>query len=261
MFSTIVGAHYIENNNQGRLSISMSTNFESSGYQVIDNYLSLEECQHLLALISAYRENNEPVEIHRPMKERSLRYNVIDGDKIKADFPEVWQLYQEKVFNQINEINTKHFIPLENTRVGVNINIMSARRSEYRWHYDRARVTAILYLNEVSGGETVLYPNYRILLRRKYLKGLQRFLDWCLRIKIIRAVLRKKTVVSPIPGRMVVMRGNRCWHSVRPVHGDTDRINIILVYDLPGADFPMEKGLDSYLYTQKKQTSSDPNYG
>ena len=30
---------------------------------------------------------------------------------------------------------------------------------------------------------------------------------------------------------------------------------------IPGAQFPMEKSLDMYLYTQDKQTSSDPNYG
>ena len=239
----------------------MSTDFESSGYQVIDNYLSSQECEQILALIAAYREQHDLPEIHRPLKGRSLRYYVIDGDRIKADLPEIWRLFKKSVLDQINEITTKQFVPLENTRVGVNINIMPPHRSEYRWHYDRARVTAILYLNDVSGGETVMYPNYRILLRSKNLKWLQRFLDRVLHIKILRAVIRKKTVVLPSPGRMVVMRGNRCWHSVRPVHGDADRVNVILVYDLPGTEFPMEKSLDSYLYTQKKQTSSDPNYG
>lgn len=37
---------------------------------------------------------------------------------------------------------------------------------EYRWHYDRNAVTAILYLNEVPGGETEIFPNFRLVFRR-----------------------------------------------------------------------------------------------
>jgi hypothetical protein len=36
---------------------------------------------------------------------------------------------------------------------------------EYRWHYDRNAATAILYLNEVPGGETEMFPNYRLVFR------------------------------------------------------------------------------------------------
>jgi len=56
------------------------------------------------------------------------------------------------------------------------------------------------------------------------------------------------------------MRADRCWHSVRSVIGDRERINIILSYDLPGTEFPTAEGLDSYLYTQEEARSSDPNY-
>ena len=56
------------------------------------------------------------------------------------------------------------------------------------------------------------------------------------------------------------MRGDRCYHSVRGVTGDVERVNIIFSYDLPDAEFSMEEGLDSYLYTQEQQRSSDPNY-
>lgn len=67
--------------------------------------------------------------------------------------------------------------------------------------------------------------------------------------------------VSPKVGRLVMMRADRCWHSVRSVLGDRERVNIIASYDLPGTEFSTEEGLDSYLYTQEEQQSADPNYG
>ena len=118
-----------------------------------------------------------------------------------------------------------------------------------------------LYLNEIEGGETVLYPNYRILLGNRYPIVAQQILDRILHIKVMRRIFGEKTAISPRPGRLAIIRGNQCWHSVRSVEGEQDRINIISAYDLPGAQFPMEESLDSYIYTQEEVVSSDPNYG
>ncbi len=235
--------------------------FESMGYQVIEDFLSLAECQDLLDLIAGYREQYDLTEIYRPMKPRSLRYCVIDGEQIKQHLSKIWTLYQGAVNERVNKLTSTEVVPLTNTRVGVNVNIMPPGRSEYRWHYDRVSVTGILYLTAVEGGETVLYPNYRILLENRDRMRVQRMLDRLLQVRMIRDTLREKTVVTPHPGRLAIQRGNRSWHSVRPVRGNHERIAIILAYDVPGAQFPMEKSLDSYLYTQEKQTSPDPNYG
>ncbi len=51
-----------------------------------------------------------------------------------------------------------------------------------------------------------------------------------------------------------------CLHSVRPVRGAEDRINLILAYDEPGAPFAIEENLDTYLYTEQASAVSDPNY-
>ncbi len=106
----------------------------------------------------------------------------------------------------------------------------------------------------------MLYPNYRILLEDPRRVRLQSLLDRALQLRVIRGAFGKKVVVEPRPGRLVVMRANRCWHSVRGVRGSSERINVILSYDVPGAEYPMERGLDTYLYTQEKTASSDPNY-
>jgi hypothetical protein len=49
--------------------------------------------------------------------------------------------------------------------------------AQYRWHYDRNAVTGILYLNEVSGGETEMYSGCRIYLGRYKDTIAQRWLD------------------------------------------------------------------------------------
>ena len=235
--------------------------FESSGYQVFDDFLSPKECQAFLDLIATFREQNKLPEIHRPLKNRSLRYSVIDGDSIREQLAEIWTLYHEKMKELVNDLSPHEVVPLANTKVGVNVNIMYPGRSEYRWHYDRNAITCILYLNAVEGGETVLYPNYRLLLSSRTPVFVQKMFDWILQTRIMLRIFGKKSAISPRPGRLAIIQGNRCWHSVRSVQGDGDRINIICAYDFPGAQFLMEKSLDSYLYTQEEMVSSDPNYG
>ena len=232
----------------------------SNGLVLVDDFLDPEDCEKLLAEIGHHRQHNGLAEISRPMKGRSLRYLVIDGEKIRANLPSVWKLYRGAANQLVNGLAGASLEPLQNIKAGVNVNVMPPGRSEYRWHYDRTAVTAILYLNQVEGGETELYPNYRILLNGKQHSRLQLTLDRFLRTSAVRRLFGTKQIVEPHPGRLVVIRGNRCWHSVRGVEGSEDRINIILAYDDPDARFGMEAGLDSYLYTDETPSTKDPNY-
>ncbi len=234
---------------------------ESVGYQVVDNFLTDEQCRLLLEKIAAFRQHHSLPEIHRPTKGRSLRYHVINGEQIQESLPRIWELYTGEVNELVNESLGFPLEPLANTRAGVNINLMRPNQSSYRWHYDRACVTSIVYLNEVEGGETELYPNYRLLLEKGKNTAVQQALDNFIHIKPIRNVFGNMVRVSPKVGRLIMMRADRCWHSVRSVLGERERVNIILSYDIPGTEFPTEEGLDSYLYTQDEQQSTDPNYG
>lgn len=231
------------------------------GYQIVDDFLSAEDCQSLLETINEFREGHTLPEIHRPTKGRSLRYHVINGEQIQGSLPGIWDLYTGQVNESVNESLGFPLEPLANTRAGVNVNLMRPNQSSYRWHYDRACVTSIIYLTEVEGGVTELYPNYRILLEKGKNSTLQRVLDKFIQIKPIMNTFGNFVQVSPKVGRLVMMRADRCWHSVRSVLGERERVNIILSYDYPGTEFPMEEGLDSYLYTQDEQQSADPNYG
>ncbi len=232
--------------------------FEKRGYLTINLFDETEQCKEFLNLISSYREQYELTEIYRPNKERSLKYFVINGEEIETNLPKVWKLY--KSINQlINQVGNYNFVPLANKVATVNINIVNPG-GEYRWHYDRNRITALLYLNTVQGGEIEIYPNYRIKLNSQRFTFLQRYLDAILKHKFIRNLLSKKITISPLPGMMILIKGDRCLHSVKAVEENQERINIVMAYDVPEAQFPIEKELDSYLYTNNKQVVSDPNY-
>jgi hypothetical protein len=77
---------------------------------------------------------------------------------------------------------------------------------------------------------------------------------------MMRYLFGKQVLIEPRQGSLLLMPGNKCLHSVRPVRGKKDRINIILAYDAPDADFIIERKLDAYLYSQEQEAASDPNY-
>lgn len=235
-----------------------SKDFTANGYSLIENFLSARECERLLSSIENYRKQADVPEIYRNARGRSLRYRVIDGEKIKQNLPEVLEIYRN-VNELVNRITRHNLVPLGSEKVACNINIMNGGGT-YRWHYDRNAVTAILYLNDAEGGETECYPNYRIFLPRARFSTLQRWLDRFLQINPVRRIFGKLLVCRARQGRMLIMRGDRCLHSVRPLTGTGERINIIMSFDAPGAGFAVAENLDSYLYTADSAQTSDPNY-
>jgi 2OG-Fe(II) oxygenase superfamily len=229
--------------------------FQKQGYAVQDQFFSVAQCNHFLEMITQFRQGQGQVlpEIHRKVRGRSLRYKVIDGEKIEQHLPKIAQLYRQ-INELVREISNQDLVPLDNKKVGVNVNI-TERGGTYQWHYDRNAVTVLLYLNEVTGGELEFYPNYRIFLKNKGPNFLQQCLDNLLRVGVVRDLFGKKVTVKPAPGRLVVMKGNRSLHSVRAVEDDKERLNIVLAYDIPHATFHAEKQLDAYLYVPEPMGS------
>src|SRR4051812_35784515 len=180
--------------------------FRSSGLHLADGYLSQAECAALLDSIASYRQKYGDVQVSRDGTTRPLRYSVIDGVQVKEYLPEITKLY-EHANNLVDDVAGLTLTPLENERVGCNVNIMGAGNT-YRWHYDRNAVTAILYLSEVEGGETECYGDYRILLGDKKFSKLQKSLDDVLQFRFVRGIFGKRVVIPPKTGRLLVMRGD-----------------------------------------------------
>jgi hypothetical protein len=55
------------------------------------------------------------------------------------------------------------------------------------------------------------------------------------------------TAVTPAQGTFVALRGNTTLHSVRPVRGEQDRVNLVVAFDRPGSDSTRQT-LNAYLY-------------
>ena len=229
-----------------------------SGCRVWEEFVTGDQCAQLLSRVHDYRSRHAVPVVERADGELPLRYAVIDGDRIAEHLPEVWHIYQ-RVTRLVKSLWPDEIEPLADRKVACNINITEPGGS-YRYHYDRNAVSAILYLNEIEGGETECYPGYRIALARARYTTLQQKLDGVLRNKFVRAVAASQLLVRPRPGRLLLMQGNRCLHSVRPVLGPTDRVNIVMAYDRPNARFEIADDLNAYLYSTAHSSASDPNY-
>ncbi|HEX3685175.1 MAG TPA: hypothetical protein VHU83_21750 [Bryobacteraceae bacterium] len=225
---------------------------------LVPGYLSHDDCEKILDSVRQFQKSNTLPLIHREVAGRSLRYFVIDGDVVHEALSQLVDIYRE-----VEQVVKHHFgsqlTPLRNRAASVNVNV-TPPGGEYRWHYDRNAVTGILYLNTVSGGETEMYPGYRIHLGGWKNSRAQRWLDALLRWPPLLKVSRKRTLVTPAQGLLLIMRGDRCLHSVRRVEGAQDRINLVMTFDLPEAQFRVEENLDPYLYSKKPAPSFDPNY-
>lgn len=225
----------------------MRREFLKKGFLILDHFLTPEQCVHFLDQIASFRQNHSLALIHRADGERPLHYKVINGENIEQCLPEIQALYQQ-LGEMTTAISGAEMVPLNNKKVGVNINI-TPKGGTYRWHYDRNAVTVLLYLNKVRGGEIEFYPRYRLFLNDRGPAFLQRLFDRILQTELVRKVCGRKVAVMPDPGRMVVMCGNRSLHSVRPVEEAQERVNIVMAYDT-GKRQPLlvRQSLDQYLY-------------
>lgn len=221
------------------------------------NFLSAEECEKYCASVAALDRSKGLPLVERRVRERSLRYKVVDGLTIAEALPDIDDLTR-RVEEALERVCGPGLVPIDDVLAARNINV-TPPEGEYRWHYDRNAATAIIYLNEVPGGQTELFPNYRLLIRGGHYQRVQRWLDETLRLRLIRRLFGHQMLVEPHQGTLLIMRGNTTLHSVRAVLGTNDRIAVVLAYDFPGLGH-QRRALNSYLYTSASPSEGDPNY-
>ena len=223
------------------------------------HFLSQSECSSMLESILWLMQNVPVPHVFRKCGERSLNYQVIDGHQIAEHLPAVTRL-SRRIQELAQEFSKIPVAPLANPRVAINVNITQPG-GEYRWHYDRNAVTAILYLNEVVGGEIEMFEDYRILLESHRFTLAQKVLDETLLSRIFRWIFSSRQhLIKPKAGELIIMKGNRCLHSVRRVRGNIDRVCIVFAFDTPGKRHSVDATLDAYLYSNEFLSTKDPNY-
>lgn len=222
-----------------------ATSFWRKGVEVVPEFLTAAECENLLSAITDYRRTHELPVIYREEKGRSLNYMVMEGWRFHEALPEA-EAIVERIRRQLESICGESLVLIDDARAACNVNI-TPPGGEYRWHYDRNLVTALVYLNGVEGGETDMYPNYRIMWPWVWPRKMQAFLDRLLFNQGIRALMGHPTAVTPAQGTFVALHGNTTLHSVRPVRGEEYRVNLVVAFDRPGSD-SKRRTLDAYLY-------------
>jgi hypothetical protein len=123
--------------------------------------------------------------VHRPRRRRPLQYQVIDGSDFDDLGPGATGLVG-RVQSRVEETRRDALAPIDDHRAACNVNVTPPGR-QYRWHDDRNRTTALIYLNPVRGGETELCPNYGIRLPDGRPVMAQRVLDRLLMAEPVRA--------------------------------------------------------------------------
>ena len=224
------------------------------GVEILEPYISASVCRVLLDELDEYKALHDLPMIERIQSGRSLRYRVIDGDCVFESLPAIVSLYRD-VLALVRTVDPA-LEPLSNATASLNVNF-TPPGGEYRWHYDRNAVTAILFLNAVEGGETEMYPRFRVHLRRWKDRPIQGVLDAVVQRF---ASFIQPLVITPSPGKMILMHADRCLHSVRKVEGNEDRVSVIMAFDPPRTVFSPQHDLDSYLYSGSAAPRRDPNY-
>ena len=226
----------------------------SDALLIKDQFIDARTAARALDVIEKFRSEFPLPIVSRPSGQRPLVYSVVDGFQILEYLPEIGALHRKST-QLVKELFGDSIEPLADQQVACNINITQPGGS-YRYHYDRNAITAILYLNETSGGETECYPNYRLRVPSIAQYGADRVCE----NRVVRWVFGHQVLVRPRTGRLLIMRGKDCLHSVREVEGDRDRINIVMSYDVRGARFANADRLNSYLYRPESIDKRDPNY-
>ena len=240
------------------LDASSQQLFNKVGLYSDDDFLSVDLCRQLLAKIQIKQTQHALPVIKRKMSGRSLDYQVMDGKFIQQHLHGVGEL-APFVIQRAQSLCDNRIHSLRNSTAAINVNILH-KGGEYRWHYDRNAITAILYLNEVEGGETELLPNSRNHLGPLKRSFLQRWLDQRLINKVTKDGESNLIKIAPKAGRLVIMKGDSCLHSVNAVLSDTARYNLVFSFDSKETSYQAKKNLDPYLYTVEKLPAFDPNY-
>lgn len=224
--------------------------FERDGLLVVDSFVTARACEEIVAAVDDLHARNRLIQVDRVGRSSVSRFATINGDELERAIPRVSELYAE-VGGFVRRIACPDLVPLENRSIGLSINVTGPGQ-QFAMHYDRNAVTAVIYLATVTeGGQMECYPRSRVLLGSRdtpFGGRLQTLLDLCTKSTAWKLLSGQRRMVSPVAGRMLVFRGNRCLHGVRPVQGAATRYSLQLAYDMPTTSFGRSETTDYYGY-------------
>jgi hypothetical protein len=165
--------------------------------------------------------------IDQRSEEHVLRYRVVTGEVVRAEWPNLFAVYESPglrawvaaVSGVAATYTSSHL------QSAININALGEPGEIYRWHFDAAGFTLLLYLSDSStedGGELEMRADDYV------------------------------QTMLPTAGTVVLMDGTRCMHRVSPILRQHERISIPMVFTAD-ANHERPAGLDDYLYDQRSR--------
>ena len=238
--------------------------FQKKGYVVIDDFLSASEIRQILDSIEAYRAaGREVLQVDQRSMVRKQIFKTITGDECEQHIALLGDLWRNRILELSKQLSGVDLLPINDTTIGLNCNI-TERSGVLSFHYDRNEVTGILYMQGCNGGALECYPHFRWLLPNRYrwhMKQLQRVFDVLWRTPLALWLAKKRReLIAPKAGRLVIMRGPLALHRVQPVEEGPNRIAAVLCYDRPEVKWEKWNSKDNYVVLSRKGQKAPARY-
>lgn len=154
------------------------------------------------------------------------RYEVIDGDQIRASMPDIISYEQTRIRPAVENFAGIPVQLLDSPRRSMRIQKYSSRNHGFRWHFDGHSYVAILTLKNGNLGETHLIQERLSSILRYFLYPLYPF-------DMIFSLAPYARILSE-PGSLFLFRGQRLLHRGVTMKEGGERILVVYTYDESG---------------------------
>ena len=220
---------------------------QRDGYLYQENVVPWEWCD---AMLNDFNEANY-FQVDRKFDWLTVKFATLNGQDLSQSVRFTTEIY-EKIESVVSYLSQRPYRRLNNTKIGLSMNLMSPG-DVFSRHFDRHRVSFLVYLNQVEGGDLLLWPFVGMGLQnqswRRFCNNFSyRLADWF-----------KPVRIGPKQGA-VLMFTNRCLHGVDKIAGNQPRCSLVLGYDRPESIGKFDQDTDYYGYSES-HTSEEQKYG
>ncbi len=218
------------------LIIENRDEFRRNGYLLVRGYLDAGRARRLADAVRRYCTEHTVIDVQKP----ASKFSTFNGSEVDTELSELARLYDREVLQAVNSVSRWPVEALTDRRVGLSVNV-TPKGGRFTAHFDRHRMTAVLYLNEgYTGGSMILYPRVRHVLPGRYLpvlRQVQALLDRFTKSPRHLGRSKRRIVIQPHAGDLLIFEAVSSLHRVETVHDGGPRLSVQFGYDLPGTRF------------------------
>ena len=200
--------------------------FKKNGILVLEDGLQPAVCRQIIDSLAGASMIEVPTQNDRG----HTYFLTLNGKELVARAEALGEMYE--TFASVAEcLADKSMSPLESYDIGLSLNYTPEGGGFVR-HFDRNALTVSLYLNNVDGGQLIVWPKILSPLLRIFgEKGKS--------IAIRLSRFFRGIEIAPRTGTIAVFTDSAA-HAVNPVRGNKARVSVIMAYDAPGKTYAHE---------------------